>query len=77
VSRYKGALALASEQQVFGGKLINGLTHRTLTHLKTGGEFDFAGNGFAWLPFTCVKRHDQQSFDLLVKRTEGSRRIWT
>lgn len=74
----EGALALAAQQQVFGGQLIDRLAHRALAHLEAGGQIDFAGDEFAGLPFAAVQALDEQALDLAVQRTEsGPLARWT
>ena len=48
---YKGAPALAPNQQVVGGKFIDGFANRALADPKSRRKLDFAGDQFAGFPF--------------------------
>ena len=42
---------LAAQEMLLGRELVNGLAHRALAHLITGGQLDFAWNRLARTPF--------------------------
>ena len=70
---HKRALALAAYQQIVFRQFVNGFAHRTLADFVAGRQFEFAGNGFAWLPLTALQALQNQRLDLLIKWTEGRR----
>src|SRR5690606_5020253 len=70
VRGHEGALALAAQQQVFGGQFVDGLAHRTLADLKARRELELAGYCLARLPFATVEPLQQQSLDLLIQGAE-------
>jgi hypothetical protein len=49
-----GAFALSPHHQVFGSEFVDGLAHSALADLETRGQFLFAGNHIAGLPFALL-----------------------
>ena len=73
VGRDKGAFALAADQQILGGQLIDGFAHRALADFVAPSQLGLAGNGAARFPFARLQTLGNQRLDLLVERAEGWR----
>lgn len=68
---HKGAFALAAQQQIFGGQLVDGLAHRTLAHAVARGQLHLAGDHLARFPGARLQALQDQTLDLLVQRAES------
>ncbi len=66
----EGAFTLTPDQMFLRRQLINGFTNRPLAYLKTGGQFDFAGDSVARPPLTGLQATHHQIFDLPIERAK-------
>jgi hypothetical protein len=66
----KRTLALAANDEVFGGELINGFTYRALADFVPAGKLLLTGNGSAGFPFATLQALQYEGLDLLIERTE-------
>src|SRR5262245_35978313 len=69
----ESALALAPQQQVLGGKLVDRLAHRSLADPEAPREVHFTRDGFTRFPLAGLQALQNEGLDLLVERAEGRR----
>ena len=73
VRGHKGALALAPDQEVVSGQLVDGFANCALADPVARGQVHLAGDALAGLPFAALQTLQDQALDLLVQRAEGGR----
>ena len=72
----KSAFSLSAVQQVFSRQFVDRLSNGALADAKTGGQVFFAGDGFPRFPLPQPQTVEDEPFDLLIKRTEGGRKLF-